>query len=641
MQSLFDSTEFPFIAADFDYFRIAREKWELFLIRLRQMGVENLSITIPWGFHEAERGAIDLNGVTNPRRNLAALIELCQALNFQCLLDFGPYCDKGILNQGLPAWLIKEVGSLDVMLPDAVKSWYEALSQTLVSKQGPAGPIVLLSIKPQPAHRLTSYSPQVTTVKWPIWLRKRYPGIEALNTAYGTAYRSVSEVDFPQSWNQETTPLEQDAKKFLAEIELETRKETLDTLTTAGWQIPIQVLARDELLPEVKAEATNLPHIKYYSLTNLAKDQGLPLDSGQTILILQQPIQVEPDPADVGQGPVWANEAPIRSDGSLRQTFWQIRAQIWQHAWPNVTLTDEVLSVTFETGGLVSTGRDATLKIDLPKAIKPPIYRLKLTGELQPAPDLKVSRGKLSGPYLAEVGSGVAQTDLALFLHDVSGRLGGFILTYLKTLLNGQAQTLVGCAALAQTLSQTLAVQERSPGAAPSATASTRPSSFTVAEARRGLQEADAILRRAMASIGGLESGFETMLGLNKPEAPQPAGASVAISPEVLEGAARETLIEAGKVCGQIAPELKSAAETLQNVVKNPEGFTLQEYQQAYRTATATAETCRQRLLETVAKLRAEIALEVLPLVTWQVHDQVQSIVERLRWGVLRGELKG
>jgi hypothetical protein len=637
MQKLFESMEFPYIAADFDYFRIAREKWELFLTQLRQLGLQNLAITIPWGFHESERGVIDLNGATHPRRNLAALIELCQAFNFHCLLDFGPYCDKGILNQGLPAWLIKEAGPPAAVLPDAVKNWYTALSQALVSKQWPAGPIALVSIKAQPIHPLTHYSPQVTTVKWPIWLRKRYHGIEALNAAYGAAYRSVSEVDFPQGWSQEITPLEQDAKEFLAEVELESRQETLDTLTTAGWQIPIHLPTTAQLPSEVKAEAANLPPVKYYLLTDLAKDQHLPLDPDPAILILQQPIQVDPDPADVGQGPVWANEAPIRSDGSLRQTFWQIRAQIWQHTLSNVTLADEVLSVIFETSGLVSTGRDTTLKIDLPKDIKPTSYRLKLSGELQPAPDLKASRGKLSGSYLTEAGrGGAAQTDLALFLADPSSRLGGFILTYLQALLNGQAQTLVGCASLARTLSQTLTVQEKSPGSVPSA-ASTRPASYTLAEARRGLREADAILRRAMASIGGLEVGFETILGLDKPEMPQPAQTSAAISPEILEGVARETLIETGKVCGQIAPELKSAAETLQNVVKNPGGFTLQEYQQAYTTATATAETCRQRLLETIAKLRAEIAMETLPLVTWRVHDQVQSIAERLRWGVLRG----
>lgn len=620
MPNYFDTVKSPIYSANFHYFRLAREKWELMLTRLAQMGVGMITVTVPWGFHEFNQGTIDLTGTGNARRNVAGLFNLCAALDIHCLLKPGPYSHhSGILNNGLPLWL--EAKNVDTLFA-ATKSWFQAVSKALVQHQWPNGPIVALQLEYNlEQEQPPTYSQELTEVRWPIWLRKHYQGIDALNQAYGTDYRTVSQVPFPQRWSPTPTPLEADAKQFLEEFEVDTQSNYTQILTTAGWQVPIY-------LPD----SDNVPALQTHSLLG---NQAHPIpEPGNALLTLQHAIQIEPDPHDVGRGPVWAPNAPIRADGSLRRRFWQIRQQLWPHILPQTTQAEELLAASLEQGGLATTGQDVPLKISLAKGTKPVAYRLRLTGELIVDDQLKAARARLSGPYLAE--DSTAQTDFILYLNDPAAPLNGFLLTYLQTLLNIQAQTINRCAALATELGQLLTpTAPKSSKAAPAP--SPKPTSYTLAEARRGLSEADRILRKAMASIGGLEAGFDTILGKGSAGIPEPTPTPAAISPEIFEGAAKDILIEAGKTCQQVAPRLKSAGENLQQTISAPHGLTVVQYQQSYTNAVAAAQSARQLLLEVVARLRVEMASEKLPLVAWRVHNQIQEIVESLRWGVLRG----
>jgi hypothetical protein len=623
MQNYVETSEQPVITAEFDYFRLAREKWELMLTRLIQMGVSHLSLTIPWGFHEITAGQVDLQGNTLPRRDLIGLLDLCAALKLDCLLRLGPlHPEQGLLHQGLPGWLARHDDQLEAALPEAAKRWFKTLSQALVVRQGPAGPIFALSLAGQAEPTLQALPAQWTEVKWPIWLRKRYKGIEALNAAYGSDYHSVSEVPFPQGWSQAATPLEADARAFLAETGEEGRESYSQLLAEAGWKIPIQTPDNEE---------QPLP----LHLLSLAEPTALTrVEASDGIVILQQPIQVEPDPLEIGRGPVWAEGAPIRPDGYLRRKFWTVRAHIWPRRFPQAILAENLLTIPGKGGLLITSAQEAPLKINLPKGAKPEAYRLSLSGALSGAEGLAVNRGKLSGLYPVE--DDKAQTDCLLVIDQPATSLTGFTLTYLQRLLQSQAEALAQGATLASQLGQALAPPpektEQSRSQAP-----TRPLPYTLAEARRGLKEADAALRKAMASVGGLEAGFGTILGKPGSETAQAAAPAPAISPEIFEGVAREVLHEAGATCLALAPRLDSAAKSVRQTVENPEGFTAAQYQAAYTAAIEAAQTAREQLLSLIERLRTEIAAEELPLVAWRVHDQLQALAEGLRWGVMRG----
>ncbi len=622
MPNYFETPNSPVLAADFHYFRLSREKWELMLTRLRQMGVNTLTLTIPWGFHEFERGTIDLTGATNNRRDLIGLLKLSAALNFTCILNPGPYSHDGVLGNGLPLWLLKQADDLDAALPEAVAGWYKTMSQALIDQQWPTGPIIALHLESEPGevNRLT-LSKQLTEVKWRIWLRKRYEGIEALNAAYGTAYRTVNEVKFPESWPAEITPLEQDAKLFLETVRRDTQTNYRQILIDSGWQIPIY-----------PSDSENNPPLQNFILTRLDELAALSLTEKSANvrphLNLQQPIQIDPDSIGVGRAPVWAEGAPIRADGSLREKFWRVRQYLWLQTLPETRLDDQTLVVSFPGGGAVTRSSETTLKIDLPTGAKSAVYRLRLTGELVSEDKLRVSRGKLSGLYLAE--DFADQTDLVFILNDLTAPLSDFPLTYLSHLLTAQAHTLARCATLATILSQTL-----SP--APADRETTLPeqpvkTSYVLGEARRGLNEAEAALRKTLGSVSELEVGFAAILGKAAP-----APASLPVSPAIFEGQARDMLAEVGAACAKIEPTLLLAANVLHRTLETPTGFTIEQYQQSYTAAITAARAARGPLLEVIGLLRLEIASERLPLVVWRIHNQVQEIAESLRWGVLRG----
>jgi len=228
----------------------------------------------------------------------------------------------------------------------------------------------------------------------------------------------------------------------------------------------------------------------------------------------------------------------------------------------------------------------------------------------------------------------MAQTDLVFLLNDSTAPLKGFLSAYLHDLLRAQVGVLQYCTDRTERLSRMLTPSDESEAE------TTRPqkpgvTSYTLQEARRGLREADAALRKAVSSIGGLEGGFDIMLDKEREVVPQPATGPVSISPEVFEGQARDILVDAGAVCAKMAPQLKSAVENIQSVVESPD-MTVTQYQESYALAVETTQQVRVALLDIVAQLRLEIASERLPLVAWRIHDQILTITESLRWGVLR-----
>lgn len=621
MSTYFETAPAPLLAAEFPYFRLPREKWEFMLVRLWQMGANALTLTLPWGFHETEPGAIDLTGAANSRRDVVSLVQLCTALNFVCILNPGPYNGDDVLGRGVPVWLLRQSDDLEAALPEAVGRWFKAVSQALSGQQWPDGPIIALYVESEPGEASSStLSPQLTEVKWRIWLRKHYEGIEALNTAYGSAYRTVNEVKFPENWATAGTPLALDARTFLETVRHDTRTSYQQILLDQGWQAPIYSAGETGLIPQ------NFNLADSASLTALSE---LPKTAAPSWLNLRQPIQVDPDPLDIGRGPVWAAGAPIRVDGTARPAFWQVRQRLWLFLLPDVRQEDQTLIITLKNGAIITRQGNAPLKLELPSSART-VYRLCLSGELVPEDGLKASRGKLSGLYRAEDNAG--QTDLILVVNDPKAPLSDFLLTYLGRLLAAQAQTFTRSAALAAVLAENLASSETNPEAASPAGPSK--TSYVLEESRRGLREADAALRKALTSISALEGGMATILGK---ETSQPAATPVAVNPALFEGQAREVLTEVGAACAKIGPALQAAADEMQRTLATPGGFTLTQYQQSYTVAVTAAQAAREPLLEMIALLRLEIAAERLPLVAWRVHNQVQELAESLRWGVLRG----
>lgn len=629
MKTFFDETSTQLFAAEFDYFRIPPEKWELMLTRLKQMGANMLAITMPWGFHEFKQNTIDLNGATKARRSIKTVLKLSEALGFQCLLNAGPYAaNRGILGDGLPFWVHHNPETASAFLPTA-EGWLKAISSQLTTDyQWPQGPIIALQLDcTPPATRKITLPQQITRVKWPIWLRKQYSSIEAINTAYHADYQSVNQVEFPANWQTGSGPLERDAHTFISEIRQETENRYFNTLYESGWQVPVY-----------PAHQAKLPSLRYLPADQPEKLAELDTATANQLVILQNPVQVHPDPKDIGQHPGWANQAPVRADGSLRQSFWQIRHAIWQKTQPQTTVDDSLLILETNESRMISCRTDAALNLAAPAKPRPAIYRLRVSGLVAADGTIKVGRGKIKGAYLSE--SEIDQTDLLFTLNNPQLPLTGYLHSYLTSLLTTQAQTLNRCASLAETLGQTLAPPRAgsAPGTpSPETSAESAYTLNTLEEARRGLREADVALKKAISSIDSLENGFATILNAAPETVTQPARVLDLISPEIFEGQARETLIEIGTDCAKLVEPLHRAGTNVQKIATQTDGLTVDQYQQGFTEALSAAQNARDLLLKSLCHLRQMIGAEQFPVVFWRVHDQLQHIAEKLYWGVERG----
>jgi hypothetical protein len=618
MPHFFESAGSPLFAAEFDYFRLPPEKWTLMLARLHQMGINALDISLPWSFHEFEPGSLDLNGATHPRRNLQGLLRLCTAMNFVCLLNPGPYSDRGVLGHGIPLWLSDQIDPPEASLHPAAEGWLKAVGQTLAPHQWPHGPVAAMALNTQPPPgQPIPLSKQLTEVRWRIWLRKQYQDIETLNAAYRGSYTSVNQVQFPASWATGDTPLDRDARAFLEHVRSDTQTRYRQNLQEGGWQGPIyegpaptgpDLPALPRLLPnELLAGPDKLPHP----------------------LVLRCPLEIDPDPADVGRQPAWAVGAPIGADGSPRPAFWRIRQTLWAH-----TVKDhhrEGSLFWFESGSvtMLTCAGDAPLKVAVSAGSKALVYRLRLNGHLAADPALKVQRNRLTSSCLAADESN--PTDLLLLTPAPAGPLTGSPLAYLAGLLAAQAQTLITAAALAAHLGQTFTPTADAP--APASAPKAAPPG-PLADARRGLAQADAALRKAANAIGGLEAGFAAILDKPAETMPQPAPVPAAIVWEIFEGQTRALLLETGTGCAALGPPLTAAAAELEAVVNTPGGFSLNQYQQAHQAAAASAQTARTALLALIDSWRHALNTPEFPLLLWRVHNQLQDLAQTLRWGI-------
>ncbi len=613
----------PLLAADFDYFRLPRHKWEFMLTRLCQLGVNAVTVSVVWRWHQTAPKTIDLNGTTDARRDLTGLLRLCQTFNLPCLLNLGPFCHQGVLTNGLPPWVVEETGLFEASLHPVAEAWLKTIGPELAAYQTPDGSIAALVLNNQPADPPPDrLSDAITRVRWPVWLRQQYSSLDALNAAYQAGYTSFSRVDFPADWPTGDHPAARDARNFLHDLQQTTLTRYAKILTEAGWQGP--------LYPSEQTPPAGHPPITPCSLTDPATLPQRP--SG--IVRLQHPIQADPDTPELGQGPVWAGQAPIESDGSLKPAFYQARLRLWPARYPTAASLNGMLSIAGEECITLTAASDTSFKISVSAEKRWTAWRLLADGTVQPAPDVK-QRGKtIRGPYRQADTAG--QTDLYLLTTGPDAALSSPARQHLTALLTGQLAALERCSQQAERLAQSLTPSGPATGTRPSPQAGDAPITRTLAEARRGLQEADQALRRATQAISGLEEGLAAILGQHAPETGLAAASAPAVLlPDSLTADQQEILRRAAQVCRDISPPLAQAAANLRPLLQAGP-FTLVQYRQASESAVAAARSASAPLVEMITLLRGSISARQLPFVFWYVHNRLLELFQTLRWGVIR-----
>ncbi|QAV32633.1 beta-galactosidase [Fervidobacterium changbaicum] len=138
-------------SAELHYFRLEPEVWEDRLVKIKNAGFDAVSFYVPWFWHEPYEGFFDFSGLTDPKRNIVAFLEMVSRFNLKVIFKPGPYIMSELKNEGLPNWLYDRIPHaiaktmkgtphptrvFSYLHPDYlsyVKRWYSEVSKVIKS----------------------------------------------------------------------------------------------------------------------------------------------------------------------------------------------------------------------------------------------------------------------------------------------------------------------------------------------------------------------------------------------------------------------------------------------------------------------------------------------------------------------------
>lgn len=164
-QWLIDNQPTMLLAGELHYFRMAPESWQARLDQAQRAGCTAIASYIPWIWHELGAGDFDLDGHTDPQRDLVRFIELCAERGLWFIARPGPFQMAELKNEGIPYRIYTEhpeavpVGwdgvpgttatldyTSDAFLAE-VERWYAAVIPLLAERLHPqGGPIIAVQL---------------------------------------------------------------------------------------------------------------------------------------------------------------------------------------------------------------------------------------------------------------------------------------------------------------------------------------------------------------------------------------------------------------------------------------------------------------------------------------------------------------
>lgn len=243
---LFDGVPQPIIyGADFQYFRLRAgvgknvprknvlDLWNKVLDRMIEAGMNAISISIPWDFHEFVEGKFDFDGTVDedkdgipdyPSRDIKTLFKLIESKNIKIvLIKPGPYikADWGFSGVGaVPLWFYEKFPDTRMQGQDGlrhrlfdysdetfqsyVKLWFQALyREVLYNKVGKGQPIKFIQLDNDTnflgQNMLQLDYSEKSVKRYQNYLRERYQIINAVNRSQGSNYATFDHVKPPVS----------------------------------------------------------------------------------------------------------------------------------------------------------------------------------------------------------------------------------------------------------------------------------------------------------------------------------------------------------------------------------------------------------------------------------------------------------
>lgn len=143
-----DGKPIQIISGSIHYFRLHCEKWQDSLTKLRDLGCNTVSTSIPWNLHEPSEGKFYFKN----NLDLDRFINTADNLGLNVILRPGPYICAEVDAGGLPFWLLHKTGGMircsEKVYLDAVEKYLTELFQILNQyTYANGGPLIMAQIE--------------------------------------------------------------------------------------------------------------------------------------------------------------------------------------------------------------------------------------------------------------------------------------------------------------------------------------------------------------------------------------------------------------------------------------------------------------------------------------------------------------
>lgn len=289
------------VGGEIAQFRTPKSEWRNRMRLFKEAGGNVITTSVAWLIHEPEEGKILFNDVDY--RDVRAFLQTAKEEGLYVYLRPGPLVYTELINGGIPQWLFDDypcvkamhkdgtpIEQLSYMHPLALekfKKYYQTLAEQikpyLCSNGGPVA-VVQLDNELAGIHTWSGtldYNPETMGFLtedglYPTYLRQTYGDIQALNQAYGTAYRRFSEVD-PRAFaftGKARARAEKDYHDFYCKHLAVYAKRLLTWLREFGIDVPVALNAANayllnylkECVEELKDEKLLFGFDNYYGL---------------------------------------------------------------------------------------------------------------------------------------------------------------------------------------------------------------------------------------------------------------------------------------------------------------------------------------------------------------------------------------
>lgn len=229
---LLDGTRFLH-SGEFHYFRVPRAQWRARLEQMRDVGLNGVSIYVPWNWHQPTHDVMDLTGETIPERDLIGCLEEIAAAGLTCVYRPGPFITAEWHGGGIPDWLVDKNAEIRAcaasgeaagtpgdyesityahpVYESAAKEWMEvALGAARPFLASNGGPIINVQLDDEPSYWDTltrplsgDYNPYLVTPdegpsRYAQWLLQRHGDLAAINAAHGIEWGALEDVQPPR-----------------------------------------------------------------------------------------------------------------------------------------------------------------------------------------------------------------------------------------------------------------------------------------------------------------------------------------------------------------------------------------------------------------------------------------------------------